>query len=161
MNNCELEKAIRQDPVTSEVFLGVYPRDKIPNPTAETNCLIVNTAKEGTPGEHWVAMYKDGRKYEFFDSYGRKAFANEFIGNNLYTYNATLLQSPVSAVCGEYCLYYLYYRSRGESQDSIIEALLSSSEDADTIVRDFVEQRFDLETIKGEMCCMSGNNKKQ
>ena len=154
MNNCELEKAIRQDPVTSEVFLGVYPRDKIPNPTSETNCLIVNTANEGTQGQHWVAMYKDGRKYEFFDSYGRKAFANKFIGNNLYTYNSTLIQSPISAVCGEYCLYYLHYRTRGYSIDEIVDNLLSHTDTPDVVVKDFAEQNFDLDTLRGNMYCL-------
>ena len=157
MNNCELENIVKQDSVVQEIFMGVFPRDKIPTSIGINSCLIANTDTLGSPGKHWVAMYKEGNMFEFFDSYGRKAFPNDFISTNIYAYNSKVLQNPLTSVCGEYCLYYLYYRSRGESQDSIIETLLSSSEDADTIVRDFVEQRFDLETIKGEMCCIPEN----
>ena len=160
MNNGELESIIKQDPVVNEIFLGVFPRDKLPTSVSVSSCLIANTDTLGSPGKHWVAMYKEGNRFEFFDSYGRKAFPNNFISTNVYEYNSKVLQNPLSAVCGEYCLYYLYYRSRGESLDSIVGKLLSSSEDADTIVRDFVEQRFGLETVKGEMCCIPRNRQK-
>ncbi len=125
-------------------FLGVFPRDMVPSHRGD-GCLIANTDTSSEKGTHWVAMYRDKSLGEYFDSYGVVPFANKFLGKN-FLHNKTVLQSPYSDVCGHYCLYFLYYRCRGYLLDEIVQNLKI---DGDNIVKDFVDQKFDI--------CMLGN----
>jgi len=54
-------------------FVGVFPNDRVPPQQSETEALIVNTDKAGTPGTHWTALFRSGPRALFWDSYGRPA----------------------------------------------------------------------------------------
>ncbi|KAL3105582.1 hypothetical protein niasHT_021205 [Heterodera trifolii] len=64
--------------VTSGKFIGVYPSNKIPLVLERQkrlrrypHCMVLNTDKEGTRGEHWVACYvPSATQIEYFDSLG-------------------------------------------------------------------------------------------
>lgn len=102
------------------VFLGVYPKDKVPRPTAYPACFVANTDPVTKPGEHWVAFYCMSPNYfEFFDSYGQSPSAYGFPHRTPH-YNRKLIQSLTSSVCGQYCLFYIYFRSVGYALDSIV-----------------------------------------
>jgi len=148
MDTCQLTHAVSQDGTLSEIFLGVFPKDMIPR-TRTHSCLIANTDKSNQKGTHWIAMYKDINICEFFDSYGRPPFKNKYLGKN-YIYNNKILQSFNTYVCGEYCLYFLYYRCRGNTLIEIIDTLKC---EGDSIVEDFVSQNFDICNKGMGMCC--------
>lgn len=138
MDTCQILNAVRQDELMYEHFLGVFPRDMIPKQSGDS-CLIANTDTSKEEGTHWVAMFKQDNICEFFDSYGRKPFKNKFLSINS-SYNSVKLQSNYSTVCGEYCIYYLYHRSRDYG---LREIVFSLQQNGDNIVKDFYEQNFD------------------
>lgn len=95
-------------------FLGVFPIDLIPsfNNIKFPACLVANTDPSTKPGTHWVAIYLESpNKIEFFDSYGLHPSVYGF-SFSVVKYNQSQLQSFTSNVCGQYCIYYLFKRSR-------------------------------------------------
>ena len=75
---------------------------------------------------HWLSIFQSSPlKIEFFDSFGRhpKDFGFSFPPHYQLIYNTFALQSFDSNVCGQYCIYYLYFRSLGYSLQEIIHHL--------------------------------------
>ena len=64
------------------------------------------------------------------------------------TSNPVPLQSPLSAVCGQYCIYYLYNRARGIDMSSILLDFGCDVDYNDQVVYEFVENRYDIEGLK-------------
>ena len=71
------------------------------------------------PGEHWIALYltADGRG-DYLYSYDLpprhatfRTFMNEHCSE--WTHNSKRLQSPLSNVCGHYCVAFLLLRCNG------------------------------------------------
>ena len=119
-------------------FLGVFARDEIPKPQQYTSCLIANTDEADQPGMHWVAIiYLAKKKTEFFDSF---AFAPITYNVNLPNAKSSAyrIQSTTSTVCGQFCLFYLYYRSLGHSMFKIYTMFSPNYIANDTLVRTFV-----------------------
>ena len=127
------------DPCIASTFLGVFPSNRLPRriPTYPAS-LIANTDPASQPGEHWIAMYfPDKTKSEFFDSYG---FPPSFYSTHFTKYlsqgkkrtgrNKTSLQSLNSFACGYYCLYYLYFRTRGKSMKAIEQSFTPKNKQA-------------------------------
>jgi hypothetical protein len=87
-------------------------------------CFILNTHTHDKPGEHWLAFFYNcnTNMLEYFDSFGLELGAYASVHSsldecNLLTLTTTvntsgMLQSPYSTVCGQYCMMYLYWRSR-------------------------------------------------
>jgi hypothetical protein len=102
-------------------FVGVFPRDKIPNVSQRPCGLIINIDKSDEPGSHWVAIYLDGAMGEYFDSFGRMPEHTEIIHflrlqcPGGIRYNSIELQSRSSIVCGHHCIFYLRMRFNGQS----------------------------------------------
>ena len=139
------------DPKLNTIFLGVFPSNRLP-PVIETYpaALIANVDRHDQEGSHWVAIYftktKEG---EFFDSFGRhpsmcslhfKPFLNKF--SKAWTYNQRSLQSFWSAVCGQYCLYYLLHRVRGNSMASIVSTFNQSRTQNDKKVHASIQRLY-------------------
>jgi hypothetical protein len=124
-------------------FLGVFPRDLIPKVASilhfPASC-VVNSDTSRKKGEHWIAFYYSNRNTcEFFDSYGlQPAFYNIHISPNVY--NTQCLQSNQSTVCGQYCIYYLYHRSRYQSLHRILKYFTSNCKLNDIIVAKFTNK---------------------
>ena len=86
---------------------------------------VVNTDPSTAPGEHWVAMFFNNLRSEFFDSYGLHPIVcglTDFLDSHSssWTYNSKTLQSLISEVCGHYTVYYILFRSRGCSLSKIL-----------------------------------------
>ena len=150
MDTYQILNAVRQDDTMMYNFLGVFPRDMIPK-HSDTGSIIANTDTSSEAGTHWVAMYRQNNLCEFFDSYGRQPFKNKFLGTK-YIYNHIKLQSDYSPVCGQYCLYFLYFRSRNYNFDEIVESLKTNG---DSIVAEFVGENFEKCTKGDGLCCKS------
>lgn len=60
---------IECDPLMSENVLGVFPAYQITRPNTYKG-LIVNNKPSEHEGEHWLAVYNDGKNIEIFDSFG-------------------------------------------------------------------------------------------
>ena len=126
---------------TATNFLGVFPRDLIPDPISLTNfpaCLVANTDTHDQPGTHWVAFYFNScSDIEFFDSYGQSPSSYSIL-ITANVMNPTTLQSIYTDVCGHYCIYFLYKRSLSIPFHAIIASLTTSRSCVDNNVKLFV-----------------------
>ena len=136
MNTEELTKALKDVPG----FKGVFALNKLPKTNKERPALyIANTHPSCKEGEHWVALYfPTNGTPEFFDSFGRKAFASELrrLLGPVYRHNILFLQSPTSDVCGHHVIFYARHRSQGIPFESI--PYKTTLEDNDSMVRHYV-----------------------
>ena len=86
--------------------------------------IVCNTHDSDRPGEHWVAMYVDAeRRGDYFDSYGLQLQHVGFVDFmtehcSTWSTNERTLQSPLSTVCGQYCVAFLMFRCRDASMNA-------------------------------------------
>ena len=136
MNNLEIER------ILSGKICGVYSCDTLPENAR--GLIVCNTDPHDRPGEHWVAMYVDGERGEFFDSFGRpptRVF-KDFMNFNCkhWIFNERQLQSICSRFCGHYCVYYCILRSRGFDLRKISRIFTNDTGFNDVIVHGFICQ---------------------
>ena len=103
-------------------------------------------------------------KGEFFDSYGHPPdFYNKLFKNFLEThsyewsFNNRKLQSAWSDVCGQYCIFYLSHRVRGESMRKIVQLFGKDTVLNDSKVAGFVKTHFKIKVNRSKngfvQCC--------
>jgi len=118
MFSSQLNHLINSDLKLKNNFVGVFPRDKLPN-LDKGSCLILNTHDSFKEGEHWLAIYVDALgNGSFFDSYGNhpnRFNLIDYLNSNCIKleYNRVQLQG-ISQMCGEYCALFLYFRIRND-----------------------------------------------
>ena len=119
LNTATLEYVLQDDPLL--VFGGVFAYDRIPNCVTKYPCgYVFNTDRSDEPGEHWVSVYfGEDRKGEYFCPLGTEPYGAlyEFMKKNSIktVYNKTMIQFPLSSLCGYYCVYHLKRAARGYS----------------------------------------------
>lgn len=137
-------------------FLGVYAADKLPLPeyiSAHTPCAyIANTDQTGLPGRHWIAVFHPTKSsIEFFDSFGLHPhdLGYNFSSFSLKNYNKTQIQCKNSTVCGQYCVYFLYFRIHGHSFTNIMARLYTLPHSrSDSLVYTFINALKSVYKIK-------------
>ena len=139
MNNFEIESILSRN---CRLFRGVYSCDTLPRNVC--GLIVCNTDPHDRPGEHWVAMYVDGERGEFFDSFGRpptRVF-KDFMNFNCkrWIFNDRQLQSICSRFCGHYCVFYCILRCRGFDMRKITSSLTNDTGFNDVIVHGFICQ---------------------
>lgn len=150
MNTLQLNQILRQDRFTRSNFLGVFPSDQLPtNIPIYPACFIANVDSSIEVGSHWVGFFiLDPERLEFFDSFGNAPSYFEGPISNFQSrfyfvdYNPIVLQSNVTAVCGQYCVYYLTFRCRGRTLEEIISSFVNKNICNDRRVYNFVWKRF-------------------
>ena len=124
-------------------FRGVYSRDTLPTGNVK-GLYVCNTDPHDKPGEHWIAMYFDGDRGEYFDSFGRppptvfKDYLNRHC--KYWIFNERQLQSVCSRFCGHYCVYYCLLRSRGLDLCRIVASFTNDTGFNDVLVHGFICQ---------------------
>lgn len=150
MNSVQIEKILNEEPVTRNYFLGVFPSDQLPRRIHRyPACFICNVDKSTEPGSHWVAFYLTlPEEVEFFDSYGNKPTFFEGTLSNYAShfsrvlFNPLVLQTNVTAVCGQYCVFYIYCRCRGKTLKQFLSHFVTENLSNDRRVYNFVAKRF-------------------
>lgn len=141
---------------------GVYPRDLLPRSVTTPTAIVVNTDPHTRPGTHWTAIYiSEDRVADFFDSYGRppNSTSKDFIQRNSRAsrFSTVSLQSSTSTVCGQYCVIFLLFRSRGVSMDHFLNIFTKSTVYNDTIIsllyKEYFGEAFSNEVNKSQSCC--------
>ena len=151
MNNFQIEKALRSEPFTKDVFVGVFSADNIAEKEFP-GAYIVNTDPINKPGEHWVAFYcTENRTLEAFDSFGGNPasyseYIKEWMGSGYIILSNTVLQSTNSTLCGNYCLYFLLLRCSGFSYEDVLSVFCKNEDFNDKFVFKFVNKYFNLRT---------------
>lgn len=139
-------------------FLGVFPLDMIPV-TALLQypcCLVVNTKPKDNPGEHWVCIVKtEENRGIYFDSFGYPPSNLPEIGLVLdscdeWTYNESRLQSVISTVCGQYCIFFLTHFARGYSMDHITSLINDAGDQFanDALVFNYIRNKYDIASLQ-------------
>ena len=114
----DIVRSINKDQYSRTSFIGVFPRDRLPNINKYPCSMIINTHPSYREGEHWLAIYyNDRRECEFFDSYGNhpETFGLESYikkSSSEWKFNQQRLQEENSAACGYYCIYFILMKSR-------------------------------------------------
>jgi hypothetical protein len=100
-------------------------------------------------GSHWVCVYVENGKGEYFDSYGMSPHIVEpfisFLDRNCrsnWSYNRHELQSIDSTVCGHYCIWFLSERARGKTMSEIVSQFSNDTRSNDALVKESVELRY-------------------
>ena len=83
-------------------------------------------------GNNWIAMYVDSKRHgDYFDPYGLQPqhieftnFMNEHCSE--WAPNDRTLQSPLSTVCGQYCVAFLLFRCRNVSMHVFTRRLFTT-----------------------------------
>ncbi len=154
MNSAQLTKCINADRTVLAIqCAGVYPVNLLPPVDGLPFSLIANLDPDTQPGSHWVCIYigMEGRT-EFFDSYGRSPETKEIVqylkkyGSEKIICCPKRLQGSLSSPCGQYCVYYLYHRLRGDNMNTIVNKFGADLEDNDSFVTNWVNNRFELDT---------------
>lgn len=114
---------MKENPITRDMFVDVYSVDELHGEHPKGKGLITNSSRTHEAGEHWWAIYNDGKSdyNEFFCSYAL-SYPDElsmYLGPNVIT-NTQRIQSFISSVCGQYCMFFLYKRAAGFSYNDII-----------------------------------------
>jgi len=138
MDSREIKKKLRN----IKSFIGVYPRDALPNVGKRPVALIANTDSKSEPGEHWIAiiLLKDGRG-EYFDSYGLPPLHGDFqrymskMCPSKWCYNTSDIQHPVSTSCGLFCIDFIRWRCKGETMEEFIMFYTYNSKFNDKLVK--------------------------
>lgn len=145
MNSSQINKILKNDEVSKKFFIGVLPRDKLPNKIKWPSALILNTDKSDQPGEHWLALYYDENGVcEFFDSFG---FHPDFYNitsylkstSNSFIYNNKTLQGIFSEYCGNYCVLFLLIRCRNFSLKYFLEFFDKNTEKNDLFIKSLIK----------------------
>ncbi len=117
LNTLQLINLIKNDNITSKIFLGVFPQDRLPSTFKYPSCFIFNNEPSFMSGEHWLACYVfKNNQAIFFDSYGNSP--NFFRLDNYFNKNFELIHysnkrlQGNSSYCGYYCVLFLLYASR-------------------------------------------------
>ena len=116
---------------------GVYARDQVPIRLLPGG-YIANTENADRKGEHWISLSVNGDySVEFVDSLAQIPIKYDWEFTSPWTYNSQRIQPPNSGLCGGYCLYYLFFKSRGLSMSHIMQSLPNLSGN-DATIRHFL-----------------------
>ena len=158
MDTVDLETILRNDPVASKQFVGVYPRDVVARviPNTGSGIYIFNTHPRGMSGEHWIAVHvRRNGQTSYFDSYGRHPSAYPLVAqalrdvSNTVAWNSLTLQGFTTTVCGDYCLLFALLSAHGCTLVQFLSTLtrFRSSEIRDHAVRDLICQLFGYRSV--------------
>lgn len=149
METERLRQIVRYDARTNYQFLDVYAADELPTRMPPQTLAIVNCCNRNYPGEHWLALYKcEEDTLEIFDSFGLNPDVYNLVGklpeSSVITYSTKQLQSINSLMCGQYCLYYCYFKARGYALDDIISGFSKDYYNNDAYVYNAVLNLFNM-----------------
>jgi hypothetical protein len=131
----DLENFLCNDVMLCHNSGGVFAMDKLPQNKNDKKCFIINSEPSFLP--------------EFFDSLAKPpSFYSELLldfllkqNSNGFVHNTKKLQSTKSTTCGMFCLYFLYYRIRGDKFSDLINRFGNNMMQNDSIVIDFYSQK--------------------
>ena len=97
MNELTIKRILESDARTRDSFRGVYSRNELPIAAPTTSLYVCNTKPNHKPGEHWVTIYIDNNRREYFDSFGMPPLFDEFVtflnhNTKSWTHNKRVVQ---------------------------------------------------------------------
>ena len=147
MNEIDVNHYLTADNQIKQIYKGVIGSNELFLVDKSTKSIyIANTDPNYLPGTHWVAIYSHEETCEIFDSLGNKPSTYGFNFSNLtnnyqkYTYSTAKIQNSKSTLCGVYCIFYCYLKSRGFKMGEILEYFSTDTEMNDYLMRSFMSK---------------------
>jgi hypothetical protein len=143
MNTRELYSCLRN----VQGFLGVFAADRLPK-LSNTCCLVANTDPSESPGQHWVCFSCVNGNLYMFDSYGNPPMYYDtfayFLKNKTCAFSNKCIQSDITNVCGNYCVYFLTKINEGNSPHQISETFGPNLIENDSFIAHWLGQKFNI-----------------
>ena len=144
-----IRRALKDNPLTRQIFIDVRAADRLPYKANEQHGIyVVNTHPNHMPGEHWTAVEYTPTHVSYFDPYGEPP--HPLILKHLRVTNA-LRRKPIfytakriqgyRQTCGYYCIFYVLTRSDEQYTMNIFNSDLDFN---DRLVKQLVSQRFNV-----------------
>lgn len=131
MEESRIRSFLMRDRYARNELGGVLARNELPDSIGlKPRTYVVNTETRKQGGLHWLTLHfpKNGPP-EFFDSLGEDARhysldLERFLlkDGRSYSKNKSRIQNYGSDLCGVYCCYFAYYRSRGVVMNNILNS---------------------------------------
>ena len=130
MFGLELQEFMLKDPCIRQCYGGVIALDEVPKVKLHTKTVyIANTDPSYQKGQHWILVWYHDIP-EYFDPLGHfpppEIEESLFLNGRAFYRSIRQVQPSFSLKCGEYCLFYAYYRARGYSMEKIMEKFYPS-----------------------------------
>ena len=93
MNTFQIEEVCRSDPMIVSHFAGVYARGKLLEFLEIGKFYVCNTDKQDNIGSHWIVMFINNFRNEYFDSLAGDMVYNEFLNFMNSCYKRALVQT--------------------------------------------------------------------
>ena len=124
----DLNRILRKNSVTKNIYLGAYPACIYPKTTKKRYAWISNTDTHGEKGKHWVCWFVNDNKICFFDSFGRHPddltlptnFKTYFHKFNVTQFSERRIQKWNSVTCGYFCIHFIYVLSLGLNYETFL-----------------------------------------
>ena len=145
MTTSEIESYMLSDPYIRCCYGGVLPSNELPTHIVRNKpkLYVVNTQKSNQRGQHWIAIYLNANEPEYFDSLGNiplKEFEDFLILNGPhYLRNMKQVQAINSNLCGLFCLFFAYFRTRGVEMQDILNMFKKDYAFNDLLVKFFYQ----------------------
>lgn len=128
MNSLQIDKILKENSITKNSFLGVYPCDDLPSEKLPSNsALVINLCDSTTAGCHWVSVVllsekkkKSGRPKESFYYWDVSGLPTHKLNHHVFNFfrrqnknvyfNSPQLQTLSSITCGQHCIVYIYFK---------------------------------------------------
>ena len=126
----ELQEFMLKDPRIRQYYGGVIALDEIPKEKVLNQTVyIVNTDPSYKKGQHWILVWYHAIP-KYFDPLAHflpPQIQESLFLNGAAFYRSTHQVQPSSSLkCGEYCLFYAYYRARGCTMEEILQKFYPS-----------------------------------
>ena len=127
LDTIQIENILYNDIPSRKFFRSIRSRGRLPGVVkTRPSFYIINTDYYYKQGLHWllVAFFEDYTI--FFDSFGLSPVLYNYPllvrqGGRPLIQNTQQLQSLTSSACGYYCIYFIYFLSRGECFTKILK----------------------------------------
>ena len=151
MNEIDINQYLILDQFVKQIYRGVISSNELFKIDKSVKSLyIVNTDPNYLPGSHWICIYSQGEICEIFDSLGNnpkeysKHFTNLMQEYEKCIYSTVKLQSVSSNLCGIYCIFYCYLKSRGFELYEILNTFSENTQMNDYLMKNFLDRVHEL-----------------
>lgn len=147
LNNLDI-LAIIKNHKNKSLFLGVFPRNLLPQQVKYPSCMIINTDPSYKKGQHWISIYYNrDQTAEFFDSYGYPPShynMDKYLKktSKSFSYNKKTIQSDNSKLCGYYSCLFILFKLNSKSLDKLLNFFTSSSIENDKKLLKLLKSNF-------------------
>ena len=128
-------------------FKGTYSKNNLPVKIFKERPLafIINTARVGEPGEHWIALFINQNNIaEYFDSFGFEPICCrikklcELNKIDTIIINKNPLQNIFAMSCGKYCILFLKMRCNNHSIEEFLNIFSENTLKNEMIVENLI-----------------------